>query len=136
MSYDLDYVIYDDLSRVKKALAEIGFERKGKYFVHPHCLFFIDLVTPPVATGGKPVTQFEHFTTAFGTITLLTPTDCVKDRLASYFHWNDNHALEQAISVCHEQKVDLKEIEAWAKDEGFTKEFLQIHKKLNSPHSQ
>ena len=28
---------------------------------------------------------------------LLSPTDCVKDRLAAYYHWNDRQSLEQAI---------------------------------------
>ena len=29
----------------------------------------------------------------------MTPTDSVKDRLAAYYHWNDQQALEQAIMV-------------------------------------
>ena len=50
---------------------------------------------------------------------LLTPTDCVKDRLAAFFHWNDYQSLNQALLVAKRQKakVHLKEIEKWAKVE-------------------
>ncbi len=45
---------------------------------------------------------------------LLSPTDCVKDRLAAYFHWNDRPSLEQAILVCFAQDVDLREVRRWS----------------------
>ena len=32
-----------------------------------------------------------------GTLRLLTATDCIKDRLAAYYHWRDEQGLEQAI---------------------------------------
>lgn len=49
---------------------------------------------------------------------LLSPTDCVKDRLAAFFHWNDRQSLEQAILVSRRQSVDLKEIRRWSLKEG------------------
>jgi len=36
---------------------------------------------------------------------LLTPTDCVKDRLAAYFFWNDLQSLGQAVMVVKEIKL-------------------------------
>lgn len=30
---------------------------------------------------------------------MLTATDSVKDRLASFYHWNDHQSLEQAILI-------------------------------------
>ena len=32
-SYDLDFITYDDMKKVKKALKDIGFEEKAKYFI-------------------------------------------------------------------------------------------------------
>ena len=130
ISYDLDYVIYDDLKKVKIALSELGFFQKGKYFVHQNCPFFIDFVSPPVAIGAEPVKKFEQVSNSFGKITLLTATDCVKDRLASFFHWDDAHALEQAIWVCEKQKVKLSEIEVWSQKEGFIEKFRAFKQKL------
>jgi len=46
---------------------------------------------------------------------ILSPTECTKDRLVSYYHWNDRQSLEQAILVCKKNEVDLKEIRRWSK---------------------
>ncbi|MDI6740798.1 MAG: hypothetical protein QME74_10605 [Candidatus Edwardsbacteria bacterium] len=43
-----------------------------------------------------------------GRLHLLSPTDCVKDRLAAYFHWNDRQSLEQAGLVADNRKIDIK----------------------------
>ncbi|PCI95940.1 hypothetical protein COB11_00640, partial [Candidatus Aerophobetes bacterium] len=48
-SYDLDYVTYEDMKSVTKALDELGFEKKGKYYKHTECKYFIDFVAPPVS---------------------------------------------------------------------------------------
>lgn len=130
LSYDLDFVTFEMTSKVKKVLSELGFELKGKYFSRPDCPFFIEFVSPPVAVGEELVKKFKKLHTPFGQIELLTPTDCVKDRLASFFHWNDRQSLEQAIMVFQDQKVSLKELERWAKAENFLKKFEEFKKAL------
>jgi hypothetical protein len=66
---------------------------------------------------------------------MLYPIDSVKDRLASFYHWDDKQGLEQALSICLEESIDLKELEAWsirenqlAKFETF-KKMIQLRKK-------
>jgi len=54
---------------------------------------------------------------------LLSPTDCVKDRLAAYYHWNDMQSLGQAVLVCRAAKVDLKEVKRWSMLEGMGGKF-------------
>jgi len=44
-----------------------------------------DFPAPPVSIGDEPISKFNNLKTRFGTICLLTPTDCIKDRLAAYF---------------------------------------------------
>jgi hypothetical protein len=56
--------------------------------------------------------------TRLGDITLLTPTDSVKDRLAAYYHWNDPQALDQALLISRSQKISLTEIKRWSENEG------------------
>lgn len=136
-SYDLDYVTYADMKQVAKALKELGFEKKGKYFFHSNCDFFIEFVNPPVAIGDKPVEYFENYKTPLGTIKMLTPTDSVKDRLASYYHWDDIQSLDQAISVCEEklEAINIKDIKDWSKQEGHSEKFqhfLKEFKQINS----
>ena len=48
---------------------------------------------------------------------LLTPTDCIKDRLASFFYWNDRQALEQALLVAKNHPIHLEDLKRWAKEE-------------------
>ncbi len=126
-SHDLDFATYHDLNKVGSVLKKLGFERKGKYFVKTDCPFYIDLVNPPIAVGEESVKKFERLQSALGTLVLLTPVDCVKDRLAAFFHWNDLQALEQALLVSTHCSVDLDEIKEWSTKEGHLvkyKEFL------------
>lgn len=130
LSYDLDFVTYETKGRLKKALLELGFKLKGKYFARPDCPYFIEFVSPPVAVGGEIVHRFKTLHTPFGQVELLTPTDCIKDRLASFFHWDDRQALEQAVMVFQDQKVDLQKIEQWAKAENHLDKFKKFTKAL------
>ena len=53
-----------------------------------------------------------------GVFKLLSATNCVKDRLASYIHWNDLQCLEQARDVAQLQSVDMNNIQSWLSSEG------------------
>ncbi len=130
-SYDLDYVTYEDMKGVTTALEELGFRKKRRHFEHKDCQYYIEFVSPPVAIGDEPIQNYEYHKTAFGTIKMLTATDSVKDRLASYYHWNDQQGLDQAIDICQEipEKVNLQEIKNWSDKEGQKKKyqiFLQV----------
>ena len=106
-SYDLDYVSYEDMKKVKNVLNGLGFVQKDKYFRHPDCPWVVEFVSPPVAVGRETIQRFASVKTPLGSITCLTPTDSVKDRLASFYHWNDKQGLEQAINICLDQNVNL-----------------------------
>jgi hypothetical protein len=122
-SYDLDFITYEGSRKVKRALAEMKFEEKAGYFQHKNCKWFIEFVSPPVAVGNESVQVFNSVKTAFGTIKMLRPEDSVKDRLSSFYHWNDKQGLEQAVDVCLEQKIDLREVEKWSLQEGQIEKF-------------
>ena len=64
--------------------------------------------------------------TKLGVIQLLRDIDCVKDRLASYYYWDDLEAFDQAIEVCKERNIDIKELEKWSKIEGFVEKFQKF----------
>jgi hypothetical protein len=122
-SYDLDYVSYEDMKKVKNALKELGFVQKDKYFRHPDCPWVVEFVSPPVAVGRQTILRFASIKTALGSITCLTPTDSVKDRLASFYYCNDKQSLEQAISICLDQEVNLDEIKSWSISEAQKEKF-------------
>jgi hypothetical protein len=131
-SSDLDFVTYQELKPIEKALNQLGFKRRGRCFFHDTCPYLIDFVNPPIAVGKELIHQFNTIKTAVGSLQLLSPTDSVKDRLASFFHWDDFQALEQAVLVAQDCLIDLKEIKRWAKVEGFEKKLNEFLKKIQT----
>lgn len=71
-SYDLDYVTYENMTLITKALNELGFKKEGKHFAHKQCPLFIEFVTPPVAIGTEYINKFNYIKTKLGEIKLLT----------------------------------------------------------------
>ena len=124
-SYDLDYVIYEDLKKVARALKEIDFQKKGRYFLHKDCEYYVEFVASPVSIGNEPIHNYEYHQTSLGMIKMLTPTDSTKDRLASFYHWDDQQSLDQALAICKRipEQVDVDEIRRWSNREGHTKKF-------------
>lgn len=129
-SYDLDFVTYEDLKRVEKPLLALGFKRIGRCFKHDTCPYLIDFVNPPIAIGNESIRQFETLTTPSGVLQLLTPTDCVKDRLASFFYWGDAQSLEQARLVAKNHVIDTNNITEWARKENHLAKLQQFLKSL------
>lgn len=129
-SYDLDFATYEELKHIEKVFNKIGFKRVGRCFSHDDCPFVIDFVNPPIAIGNESIRHFDTLKTSTGTLKLLTPTDCVKDRLASFFHWNDQQALEQALFVAKDHHIDINDVERWAKAEGHQEKFKTFLGKL------
>ncbi len=120
VSKDLDFIEEGPVprSRVKAALAEIGFSEKRRYFAHPDTEFFVEFPTGPLTVGDERVREVATRQSVTGQLRLLSPTDCVKDRLAAWFHWNDRQSLQQAVLVVKSQPVDLDDVRAWASAEG------------------
>jgi len=132
-SHDLDFITYEDQLKVKKALKKYGFEPQSGYFLRPNCPWIIEFVSPPVSVGNEPIHRFSDVKTKMGTIKMLRPIDCIKDRLASFYHWDDRQGLRQALDVCHEIKnIDFASLRNWSKQEGFEdkfQEFLSAYQK-------
>jgi len=132
-SYDLDYVTFADHKLIEHSLKKLKFSKKGKYFHHPDCPFFIEFVAPPVAIGEEPVHSFHDLKTKLGTIRMLTATDSLKDRLASYFHWNDLQSLDQALAIWSKtsEKIDLDQVRDWSQKEGHLEKFELFLKEIH-----
>jgi hypothetical protein len=125
LSYDLDFVLLDLSSkkRIKKILEKIGFHPEGRHFRHDDTPFIVEFLSPPLSVGQEPVKKIQTIEKKGFRLKLLSPTDCVKDRLAAYYHWNDRPSLEQAVMVSLAQSVDLEEIERWSSGEGMAAKY-------------
>lgn len=137
ISYDLDFVENLGGSRrlLKKALKLIGFAEEGRYFKHPETDFFLEFPSGPLALGNEPPQQVVDLQYVTGTLSALSATDCVKDRLAAFFHWNDHECLEQALLIARSNQLDLQEVERWASSEGHKDKFLIYREMLASTSS-
>ena len=74
----------------------------------------------------------DEITTDTGTVRIISPTDCVKDRLSWFYHSKDTQCLEQAVLVAAANPVDILEIERWSKAEGMSHLLNQIRHRLVS----
>ena len=134
VSYDLDLVQTGAAPRatLRQALGEIGFSERGRCFVHEDSRFVLDFPAPPLAVGREPPRQIETLSYETGVLRALSPTDCVKDRLANYYHFNDMPSLEQAILVARSRTVDIEELRRWSANEGMAAKFEEVADSLTS----
>jgi len=126
MSYDLDFVLISSEAhkKTRDLLITIGFIENGRYFRHPDTEYFLDFLPSPLSVGEEPVKEINKIKRGKRILSLLSPTDCIKDRLAAYFYWDDRQSLEQAILVLKDQPADLAEVERWSKKEGNEDKFM------------
>ena len=105
----------------------LGFSRKsGRHFVHPDCRYLVEFPPGPLAIGSAPVNAWGEVETPLGSIQILTPTQCVMDRLAAFYHWTDRQALDQAVMVALHRPVDHNEIRKWSDAEGYVERYEEF----------
>ena len=77
-------------------MAELGFEQeRAKYWRHAATEYLVEFPPGPLTVGREQVTRFAKRETPSGTLRLVPPTECVMDRLAHYFHFDDPGRLEK-----------------------------------------
>lgn len=132
VSMDLDFVnaAFAKRALIIAAMEAIGFHEHNRYFQHPDTKFLVEFPPGPLGVGEEPVKQIDEIPTDTGVLRIISPTDCVKDRLAWFYHNNDTQCLEQAVYVAESNVVDITEIERWSKVEGKAKLFDQIKGRL------
>ena len=131
---DLDFVPLNthDMARIESALATVGFKPQGRVYVNPDEELVVDIVRPPLAIGSEPVRTAATIKAGRYSLKLLTPTDCVKDRLAAFYFWNDRRGLEQAMLVCLAQKVSATAIGRWSRAEGMADRYREFQAALST----
>lgn len=138
VSMDLDFVNagFAKREKIKAAMEEIGFVEENRYFRHPDTKYVVEFPPGPVGVGEEQVRQIIDLKTSTGTVRIISPTDCVKDRLAGYYHWGDMPCLEQAAWVAQANEVDMDELARWSEREGKRKEFEAVRKRLTRERAQ
>jgi len=119
-------------TKIKNVMLALGFKEHNRYFVHKDTKLFIEFPKGPLGVGDAPVKDIasrEHDT---GILRLLTPVDCIKDRLAAYYHWDDMQSLEQAVWVAEQNEFDMLSVEKWSMDENKLKKFEIFRKEVEN----
>ncbi len=115
-SGDLDLVKLDMFTKgLEEAMTEIGFKKHGRHYIHPDCkhLFIEFPGGPPLGIGEDNNITPAEINVEGEIIKIYSPTDCVKDRLASYIHFKADECLDQAVMVAKKHPVNLKSIKKW-----------------------
>jgi hypothetical protein len=134
-SGDLDFVKTSlFVTKLEESMNEIGFKKHGRHYIHPECRhIFVEFPSgPPLGIGEDNSIVPEEVEINGTIIKILSPTDCVKDRLASYIHFKANESLDQAVLVAKNQPIKLSSIKKWCKNEGAKwafEDFLKLLKK-------
>lgn len=139
-SGDLDLVPDDfQRARIAKVLESIGFvPGKSGHFKHPECKhLLVEFPHGPVELGDEYPVIPDELLVEGRVLRLLSPTDCVKDRLASFIHWGSGDCFDQAVLVCRTQKarVDLQNVADWCEREGGAAAYKKLIKRLSLPET-
>lgn len=108
---DLDFVCGAALRAIEAAIAPHGWRLTGNRATHPAEELYLQFCAPPLAVGREPVKPV-RIRVRGGSISTLSATDCVLDRLMKYYHWDDEQGLEQAVLVGRRREIDLQRIRA------------------------
>lgn len=120
MSKDLDFVTSERNANIAPVMEPFGFTLQGRQFIHPTARYFIEFPPGPLAFGDRYVENNDttHLETKWGTIRIITPTQCVMDRVAWFVHGNDAQSRAQAILVARHQEIDWDAINEWVEADG------------------
>lgn len=126
-SGDIDLVLEGFPAKaVAEVLSPLGFRPTRRYWAHPECPhLYVEFPPGPVSLGEEfPVIPAEMEKDG-RKLKLLSPTDCVKDRLAAWIHWKSRATLDQAALVATRQQnaIDFDQVREWCRREGAPKAF-------------
>ncbi len=129
-SGDLDFIVSSVfMDRLPETMKEIGFQKEGRHYVHPECShLFVEFPPGPLAIGEDTNLTPERKKVDGTVIKIFSPTDCIKDRLASFIHFKSRDTLDQAVLVAKNQPFKLAEVERWCLTENAKEAFDEFQR--------
>ena len=135
-SGDLDFVLESFVdTKVPAVMKEISFEKSGggRHYKHPECKhIYVEFATPPASIGDDSRVVPDEIISEGVKIKIFSPTDCIRDRLASYIYFQSMECLDQAVMVAKKLPFDLKKVEKWCKSENALEQYQDFIKKLKN----
>ena len=131
-SGDLDFVL-NEVSRKKldKTLLSLNFIKDRRFYKHPECKhLFLEFADFPVGIGNDYQIKPDEVPYKGEVLKIYSPTDCVRDRLASFAFFGARECLDQAVLVANAHEVDFRKVKKWCKQENILECFSQFISKL------
>jgi len=132
-SGDIDLVMVESVKEIEPILNELGFKKENRHFEHPECPhLFVEFVSPPAAIGDDYNIIPDEVKIGNMMLKILSPTDCIRDRLASYLFFDARECMDQAVLVANAQKFSHEKVKNWCANEGHPEiyeEFMSFLKK-------
>lgn len=124
-SRDLDFIFafWSSFGVPKKPLLDLDFIEKDSAYHHPESIFTVEFPRGPLAIGDEEITSWNTLEEGDLILHILTPTDCVRDRLAWFIYNEDFSGMAQAVGVGSQQDIDLELIRRWCEGEGALTKF-------------
>jgi hypothetical protein len=127
---DLDFVTTyigpENGKIIERVMKKLGFVHTGRIYINPEVHYSIEFPPGPLGIGNEDRIRPVKMEFKTGTLSLLSATDCAKDRLVGYFHGNDLQCLEQAVMICSMNEVDMANIQKWSKSEGQQEKYKRL----------
>lgn len=139
-SGDLDFVLASMFTEgLEEAMNEIGFKKfDARRYAHPECKHLLVEFPggPPLGIGEDYSIKPQEVKIGKTIIKIFSPTDCVKDRLASYIYFKSMEGLNQAVLVAKAQNINLASIKKWCKGENALWAFEDLVERLKSGNAK
>ncbi len=132
LSGDLDFVLYDyTRTKLNEVLSKLGFVQKGRHYHHPDCKhLFLEFMSFPATIGEDVSIVFDEVEVDDVKIKIYSPTDSVRDRLASAIHFKAKDCLDQAVMIAKKHPVNLQKIKNWCENEGGSKVWDEFERRI------
>jgi hypothetical protein len=134
-SGDLDLVLLSYLTdNLPGVMAKIGFQvSQSRHYSHPKCKHLIvDFASGPPGIGDDYKIKPAEVKSEGKIIKLYSPTDCIRDRLASYIHFNAIECLDQAVLVAKKHPFDRTKVKRWCETEGAPESYKEFERLLKN----
>lgn len=132
-SGDLDFIILTYLDGViPEVMESIGFKRSGgRHYIHPKCRQFVEFAPGPTGIGDDLNIKPDAKKVEGQTLYIYSPTDCIRDRLASFIHFKARECLDQAALVAKNFPFNRKKVKDWCTSEGAPLAYEELLRKLD-----
>lgn len=133
-SGDLDFVLKTySADVIPKVMESIGFKlSKGRHYIHPKCEKFVEFMFGPAGIGDDDKIKPDEVKIKGQTLYIYSPTDCIRDRMASYIHFKARECLDQAVLVAEKFPFNYNKVKDWCASEGAPEAYDAFLRKLKA----